>query len=95
MQDKKIRGFVAHCLDMDIAAQGKTQSEALEELKHLIQSQLEYCLENKMLETVFRPAPKEYWDRFYSSRQRNIIQQLSKRKVLIRELTSNFELSYA
>ena len=80
---------------MDIAAQGKTAKEAVSELKELMQAQIKYCLENNMLNTLFRSAPKKYWDKFYSSRQKNIIQQLPQNKRLAKELTSHLEYSYA
>jgi predicted RNase H-like HicB family nuclease len=63
IEDKDKNIFLAHCLDMDIVSQGKTPKEALSELKELIQLQIEYCLENDMLDNLFRPASKEYWDR--------------------------------
>ncbi len=60
IEDKGKKCFLAHCLDMDIAAQGRSEKEALSELKELIQTQIEYCLENDMLDSLFRTAPKEY-----------------------------------
>ncbi len=93
--DKRRKAFIAHCLDMDIVAQGKTRVDAIEELKALVETQLEYCLENDMLETVFRPAPKKYWDKFYANQQRDMISQLSSHKIPIHKLISNLEMSYA
>ena len=94
VQDKE-EVIVAHCLDMDIVAQGRTEKAAVEELKALIQTQLEYCLENDMLETAFRPAPREYWDQFYSGHQRELVSLLGKQKFPIHKLTSNLEVCHA
>ena len=95
VSDKRHKAFIANCLDMDIVAQGKTRVEAIEELKALVETQLVYCLENDMLETVFRPAPKEYWDKFYANQQKDMISQLSSHKIPVHKLVSNVEMSYA
>ena len=94
-QQKKEKIYIAHCLDMDIAAQGTTEQEAVNELRGLIQTQLEYCLEDNMLNTIFRPAPKAYWDKFYASQQEHLIRNLSRHKTPIQEITSHLEFSYA
>jgi len=95
VSDKRNKTFIAHCLDMDIVAQAKTRNEAIEQLKALVETQLEYCLENDMLETAFRPAPKAYWDKFYANQQKDMISQLSSHKIPIHKLVSNLEMSYA
>lgn len=96
VEDKEKKVFLAHCLDMDIAAQGKTEKEAIGELQDLIQTQIEHCLQNDMLDSLFRPAPKEYWDTYHRSQAAKIVNQLSLHdKQVIKNLTSNFEVAYA
>lgn len=97
VHDKSKNIFIAHCLDMDIASQGKTQQEAVSELKKLIYTQIEYCVENDILDTLFRPAPKEYWDIYYRSQATGILNQLSlqKNKHVIKDIVSHLELAYA
>lgn len=93
-KDKKI--FLAHCLDLDIVAQAKTQSEVVSELKELVKTQVEYCLQNDMLNSLFRPAPKAYWDIYYRSQANKVLTQLSLRnKYIINDLTKNLEFAYA
>lgn len=93
-KDKKV--FLAHCLDMDIVTQGKTASDSIVELKELVVTQIEYCLENDMLDSLFRPAPKEYWDTYYRSQANRVINQLSlHNKHIIKDLTKNLEFAYA
>ena len=84
---------LAHCLDMDIAAEGKNESQAMKNLTDLIKVQLEYCLENNMLEGAFRPAPRKYWDKFYQSQQKEFIRSF--RKSPLKKLKPRYELSYA
>lgn len=92
--DKK--AFIAHCLDMNIAAHGKTADEAVVELKDLIAVQMEYCLENDILDSLFRPAPKAYWDMYHRSQANRIINQLSlHNKHIIKDLTRHLEFAYA
>lgn len=97
IHDKEKKTFLAHCLDMDIVAQAKTQEEAVSELKELISTQIEYCLENDMLDTLFRPAPKEYWDTYHRSQATVVLNQLflQKNKHAIKDLVSHLELAYA
>ncbi len=96
IEDKKKNDFLAHCLDMNIAAHGKTCAEAVSELKELLVVQMEYCLEHDMLDTLFRPAPKTYWDMYYRSQANRVINQLSLRnKHIIKDLTRHLEFAYA
>ena len=98
IEDKGKKVFLAHCLDMDIAAQGKTDAEALAALKELIATQIEYCLDNDMLDTLFRLAPKGNWDMFYRAHAGRILSKLSLNKNrVIKSLTTagNLELVYA
>ena len=89
VKDKGKKVFLAHCLDMDIVSQGKTPKEAISELIGLIKTQMEYCLENDMLDTLFRPAPKEYWDMYHRSQAIKILNQLSLHsKDIIKNLTT-------
>ncbi len=97
VHDKEKNVLLAHCLDMDIVSQGKTQDEAISELKELIYTQIEYCLGNDMLDSLFRPAPKEYWDMYYRSQATQVLNQLSlqKNKHTIKDIVSHLELAYA
>lgn len=96
VHDKNKNIFIAHCLDMDIASQSKTQQEAVSELKRLIYTQIEYCVENDILDTLFRPAPKEYWDIYYRSQATGILNQLSlqKNKHTIKDVESDKLLGF-
>lgn len=96
IEDKEKKNFLAHCLDMNIAAQGKTVDEAVSELKELIVVQMEYCLENDMLDNLFRPSPKVYWDIYYRSQANRVVNQLSlHNKHIIKDLTRHLEFAYA
>jgi len=49
-----------------------------------------------MLDTLFRPAPKEYWDMFYRSQATRAINQLSlHNKHAVKDLISHLEFAYA
>ena len=62
---KEDRRWCAHCLDMHVTADGKTKEDAVKTLFELIQTQIEYCVEHKMLDSIFSPAPKEYWEMIF------------------------------
>jgi predicted RNase H-like HicB family nuclease len=96
IEDKDKKLFFAHCLDMNIASQGKTADEAVAELKELIVVQIEYCLEHDMLDTLFRLAPKAYRDMYYRSQANRVVNQLSlHNKHIIKDLTRHLEFAYA
>lgn len=52
---------VAHCLEMDIVAEGATVAAVLEEMEALIRTAVEYAVANDNLAHLFVPAPQEYW----------------------------------
>ena len=96
IEDKEKKIFLAHCLDMDIVGEGKDDREAVSNLIELINVQVNFCLSNDTLYTLFRSAPKECWDMLYSSQAAKIINQLSlRRKNSIKKLTSHIEIAYA
>ena len=52
---------IVHCLELDIAASGASQQEALHELAVLLAHQIEFA-EQERLE-IWHPAPEEYWEK--------------------------------
>jgi predicted RNase H-like HicB family nuclease len=52
---------VAHCLEFDIVAQGRSKIEALRNLIDAIDIQISFALDNYDLASIFTPAPTEYW----------------------------------
>ncbi|GEM_PF-1828212 len=58
---------IAHCLEFDLVAQGNTLEEAHNNLADLIKSHIQFAVEKDIEEeSLFRPAPKEDWETFYS-----------------------------
>lgn len=53
----------AHALDLDLVGSGATASEAWEELKDAIFTQLAFAIQNAVVDVIERPAPKNYWAR--------------------------------
>lgn len=53
--------WIAHCLEMDIAAECKTAKEAVTSLVSLCDFQIEESLQEGDLSSAFKPAPKELW----------------------------------
>lgn len=54
---------IAHCLEFDIVAQGKTFEEANKVLAELIGEQIKFAAEKDLEDKVlFRPAPAKYWE---------------------------------
>src|SRR5947209_16980874 len=53
--------WLAHCLEMDIVAEGATRQEAMKSLEDLCMLQIRVALEQGDLESIFRAAPPSVW----------------------------------
>ena len=56
--------WIAHCLQMDIAAEGKSPQEAAQSLMGLVDCQVEDAVECGNVDSLFQPAPAELWRLF-------------------------------
>jgi len=54
----------AHCLEMDLLADGKNIREAIERLLGVIEHHINCLIEDDALEQFYNPAPLEYWRMF-------------------------------
>lgn len=54
--------FFAHCLELDIVADGETEQAAYRNVADLIVAQIEFAEENNV--ELLHPAPREFWDKF-------------------------------
>jgi hypothetical protein len=64
------KAWIAHCLELDVVAEGPNANAAMKDLLDLCAFQIDTAIENNDLESVFRPAPAKYWTLFYAARQR-------------------------
>jgi len=62
--------WLAHCLEMDIVAEGSDPQRALNDLLELCDFQLRVAAEEADLESAFKPAPPEYWKLFFTAHKR-------------------------
>ncbi len=53
--------WVAHCLQMDIVASGKSAKAVEEDIVDLIKAQLRFAIDNDNVVNMFKPAPIEIW----------------------------------
>ncbi len=51
----------AHCLELDIAADGETEEQAASAVADLGIEQIEFAIQNHM--EFYNPAPLEYWEK--------------------------------
>ncbi len=67
---KKIENLcVAHCLELDIVATGKTPAEAEKEIVSLICAQVDYAFSNNNLDHLYHLAPPEIWKEFFACKE--------------------------
>ena len=55
--------YLAHCLELDLVAEGSSVDEACREITNLVDVQVRTCIENDNMENLFFPAPKEAWEK--------------------------------
>jgi hypothetical protein len=53
--------WLAHCLEMDIVAEGRSAGEALADVFQLCAAQIEFVVEQGDIKAAFRAAPPEFW----------------------------------
>jgi len=63
--------WFAHCLELDIVAEGRDPDEAVNAVIDLCDFQIATAQGNNDLESIFRPAPAKYWNLFYSATRRS------------------------
>jgi predicted RNase H-like HicB family nuclease len=62
---KKNKWYVSMCLEMGVSSQGKTEEEALENVKEAIQIHYDYAKENNNMEYLFSPSDGKEWYNAY------------------------------
>jgi len=70
--------WIAHCLEMDIVAEGTSPSESISNLQDLCVFQIDTALEEGDLQSIFRPAPPEIWKMFTVGSDRTLTRKLPK-----------------
>lgn len=58
--------YCALCLELDIAADGMSPEEAIQNLQEAVSLYVDCALKEHDYAALFRPAPKEQWERFFS-----------------------------
>ncbi|MGA2034923.1 MAG: hypothetical protein ABSG68_21960 [Thermoguttaceae bacterium] len=58
------RWWIAHCLELDLVAEGKTPIAAIEDVMDLSCTQIAEAVESGDIQSVFRAAPPEIWVMF-------------------------------
>jgi hypothetical protein len=61
-------GYEAHCLQFDLVEIAPTPEEAEHAIKDVITAHIEYSLAHDNREYLFRSAPLNAWNAFFSSR---------------------------
>ncbi|MDI6734887.1 MAG: hypothetical protein QME42_01615 [bacterium] len=72
---KEDKIHVAHCLDLDLIAEGDTKEESLTNIKLAIEDYLSFVAENKLeQELIPRFAPLKYWKQYFESVKKPLIE---------------------
>lgn len=59
--------WIAHCLEMDLPAEGKTPQEAVKNLMSIANVQIAAAMDEGNLESIFSAAPPELWKMFVNA----------------------------
>jgi predicted RNase H-like HicB family nuclease len=60
-------GWLAHCLQLDLAEWGETLQAAQANLLDVMRAHIASAVENDNLAYLFHPAPPEVWKRFFQA----------------------------
>jgi predicted RNase H-like HicB family nuclease len=63
-RDDRESEWVASCLDLGLVATGARRQEAMNNLKDVIQAQIQFTAENDNWAHLFHPAPADEWQKF-------------------------------
>jgi hypothetical protein len=70
-RDNDSNVFISHCLNFDLMDTGRTQNEALSNLKIVIKRHIEYCIA-RYPQGLKRSVSKKRWQKFYAERQKQL-----------------------
>ena len=56
--------WIAHCLEMDVVAEGDSPFEAVSSAVELCGIKIEEAIRDGNLRSIYRPAPPELWELF-------------------------------
>ncbi|MBI4691545.1 MAG: hypothetical protein HY754_14970 [Nitrospirae bacterium] len=59
---KEGEDWIAHCLQMDIVASGKSAKAVEDDIIDLIKAQIHFAIDNDNMGNIFKPAPSNIWN---------------------------------
>jgi len=59
------RWWIAHCLELDLVAEGKSPDDAIQTLYRLTELQLGKAMEEGDITSAFHPAPADVWRMYW------------------------------
>ncbi len=62
--------WIAHCLELDLVAEGRTAPAAVSDLADIASTQIASAKEAGDFASIFRPAPPEIWAMFVAAHDR-------------------------
>lgn len=72
--------WISHCLELDIVAEGDTSDDAVESCMRLCELQISEAIKTEDLDSIFRPAPPEYWRMYWQGVDVEVPQVMPKRE---------------
>jgi len=63
VQKREDGKFVAHALDFDLVSVSETAERAIEKLRLVVKTYIEYGLNNNWAQDIIFPAPDQYWEK--------------------------------
>lgn len=67
-RDPDSERWIAHCLQMDVVAEGDSPHAAATTVMELCDMQIEACLAENDIDGIFRFAPRDAWTRYAMSK---------------------------
>ncbi|MBN2320017.1 MAG: hypothetical protein JXR49_13105 [Acidobacteria bacterium] len=64
--------YVAYCLEAGLVATSDDPSELPHKMAKMLMRQMEFSLSNNNPKDLFRPAPREVWEKFLTARGQKV-----------------------
>jgi len=74
--------YIAHCLEFDIVADGRTEKEAMNNIFESIVNHIDFCLAMGNIDKIENPAPKKYWDKLKAIKRGKVYKRIKSPKIV-------------
>ena len=77
--------WLAHCLELDIVAEGEGKKQVEDDLLDLVMAQFDYAMVHDNMDHFYRPAPQDVWREFFGCQLREELERKFESRLGLKE----------